>query len=112
MIYDKMLTRRRKLHAGGVFFTRRSINETKTGYDDCFFSLHSVSIKDITIKDTPVWQFGSVMEDVLVDGITILNNLLIRTVMNSLDGLGNVGMPLRYRAGMTVSLLPVLQRGR
>ena len=43
-----------------------------------FFHCNQVSIRDITVKDTPIWaiRFGY-CEDVLVDGITILNNLMI-----------------------------------
>jgi len=78
--YDKMLTRQKENYMPeGVFFTDGPIKrKPRPGMTLVFFHCNQVSIKDITVKDTPVWAIRfSYCEDVLVDGITILNNLLI-----------------------------------
>jgi hypothetical protein len=63
----------------GIFFTDGPIKRKQAPWMTIvFFHCNQVSIRDITVKDTPIWaiRFGY-CEDVLVDGITILNNLMI-----------------------------------
>jgi len=78
--YDKMLTRQKENYLPeGVFFTDGPIKrKPRPGMTIVFFHCNQVTIKDITVKDTPIWaiRFGY-CEDVLVEGISLLNNLMI-----------------------------------
>ncbi len=79
--YDKMVTRQKEDYLNeGVFFTDGPIKRkpTRPGNSIVFFHCTKIIIKDVTVLDTPVWaiRFGY-CEDVLVDGISILNNLMI-----------------------------------
>ncbi len=61
------------------FFTDGPIKrKPRPGMTIVFFHCNQVTIKDITIKDTPIWatRFGY-CEDVLISGISIQNNLMI-----------------------------------
>lgn len=61
------------------FFTDGPIKrKPRPGMTIVFFHCNQVTIKDITIKDTPIWatRFGY-CEDILISGVTILNNLMI-----------------------------------
>jgi polygalacturonase len=78
--FDKKFTRQKEGYMPeGMFFTdgplKRKISPWMT---IVFFHCNRISVRDITVKDTPIWaiRFGY-CEDVVVDGITILNNLMI-----------------------------------
>ncbi|HZG23487.1 MAG TPA: glycosyl hydrolase family 28 protein, partial [Chitinophagaceae bacterium] len=61
------------------FFTDGPIKrKPRPGMTIVFFHCNQVTVKDITIKDTPIWatRFGY-CEDVLISGISIQNNLMI-----------------------------------
>jgi polygalacturonase len=63
----------------GKFFTDGPIKRTGApGMTLVFFHCTKISLRDITIKDTPIWatRFGY-CENILIDGITILNNILV-----------------------------------
>lgn len=78
--FDKKLIRQKDGYMPeGLFFTDGPLKrKPRPGMTIVFFHCNHVSIKDITVKDTPIWaiRFGY-CDDVLVDGITILNNLMI-----------------------------------
>ena len=78
--FDKKYTRQKEGYMPeGIFFTDGPIKRKQAPWMTIvFFHCNQVSIRDITVKDTPIWaiRFGY-CEDVLVDGITILNNLMI-----------------------------------
>jgi polygalacturonase len=78
--FDRKYTRQKDQYMpSGEFFTDGPIKrKPRPGMSIVFFHCTQVTIKDITVKDTPVWamRFGY-CEDVVVSGITILNNLLI-----------------------------------
>lgn len=63
----------------GTFFTDGPIKRiAMPGMTLMFFHCSKVSITGITIKDTPIWATRfAYCEDLLIDGITILNNVLI-----------------------------------
>ncbi len=78
--YDKMLTRQKENYLPeGKFFTDGPIKrKPRPGMTIVFFHCNQVAIKDITIKDTPVWAIRlGYCEGVLIDGISLLNNLMI-----------------------------------
>lgn len=78
--FDRNFTRQKDQYLpAGKFFTDGPIKRLpRPGMTVVFFHCTQVTIKDITVKDTPVWaiRFGY-CEDVVVSGISILNNLLI-----------------------------------
>jgi polygalacturonase len=78
--FDRNMIRQRNDYMPeGKFFTDGPIKRTGApGMTIVFFHCTKISLRDITIKDTPVWatRFGY-CEDVLIDGITILNNILV-----------------------------------
>jgi polygalacturonase len=78
--FDKKYTRQKEGYMPeGQFFTDGPLKrKPRPWMAVVFFHCNQVSIKDITVKDTPIWaiRFGY-CEDVVVDGITILNNLMI-----------------------------------
>ena len=78
--FDRMVTRQKEGYLPeGKFFTDGPIKrKPRPGMTIVFFHCTQVTIKDIKIYDTPVWamRFGY-CEDVVVNGISILNNLLI-----------------------------------
>ena len=78
--FDRKYTRQQEEYMpAGAFFTDGPIKrEPRPGMSIVFFHCTQVSIRGITVKDTPVWaiRFGY-CEDVVVSGISILNNLLI-----------------------------------
>lgn len=78
--FDKNLTRQKENYMpNGVFFTDGPLKrKPMPGMTIVFFHCTKVSITDITICDTPVWatRFGY-CDDLLIDGITIQNNILI-----------------------------------
>jgi polygalacturonase len=78
--FDRMLTRQKENYLPeGVFFTDGPAKrKPRPGMTIVFFHCNQVTIKDITVKDTPIWAIRfSYCEDVIVNGITLLNNLLI-----------------------------------
>ncbi len=78
--YDRLLTRQKENYLpDGVFFSDGPIKrKPRPGMTIVFFHCNQVTIKDITVKDTPVWAIRfSYCEDVLVDGISLQNNLMI-----------------------------------
>jgi len=78
--FDRNFTRQKNVYLPeGEFFTDGPIKRKEMpGMTIVFFHCTKVTIKDITIRDTPVWaiRFGY-CEDVRVDGISLQNNLLI-----------------------------------
>jgi len=78
--FDKSRTRQKENYMPeGTFFTDGPLKrKPMPGMTIVFFHCTKVSVTGITIKDTPVWatRFGY-CEDVLIDGITILNNILV-----------------------------------
>jgi len=78
--FEKNRTRQKENYMpDGTFFTDGPIERLKApGMSLVFFHCTKVSITGITIKDTPVWatRFGF-CEDVLIDGVTIRNNVLV-----------------------------------
>ena len=78
--FDKSRTRQKENYMPeGIFFTDGPLKrKPMPGMTIVFFHCTKVSVKGITIKDTPVWatRFGY-CEDLLIDGITISNNVLI-----------------------------------
>ena len=78
--FDKNRTRQKENYMpNGVFFTDGPLKrKPMPGMTIVFFHCTKVSITDITIRDTPVWatRFGY-CDDLLIDGITIQNNILI-----------------------------------
>lgn len=78
--FDRMLTRQKENYLPeGAFFSDGPIKrKPRPGMTIVFFHCNNVTIKDITVKDTPVWAIRfSYCENVIVNGITLLNNLLI-----------------------------------
>jgi len=78
--FDRNYTRQKDRYLPeGVFFTDGPVKrKPRPGMTIVFFHCNQVAIKDITVIDTPVWAIRfSYCEDVLVDGISLLNNLLI-----------------------------------
>lgn len=78
--YDRMKTRQKENYlADGIFFTDGPIKrKPRPGMTIVFFHCNQITVKDITVKDTPVWAIRfSYCEDVLVEGISLQNNLLI-----------------------------------
>jgi polygalacturonase len=78
--FDKKLIRQKEGYMpDGIFFTDGPLKrKPRPGMTIVFFHCNHVSLKDITVKDTPIWaiRFGY-CDDILVEGITILNNLMI-----------------------------------
>lgn len=78
--FDKNRTRQKQGYMPeGTFFTDGPLKrKPKPGMTIVFYHCTKVSIKGITILDTPSWatRFGY-CDDLLIDGITILNNILI-----------------------------------
>ena len=78
--YDLNYTRQKeKYFPKGIFFTDGPIKRKQPpGMTIVFFHCNQVTIKDVTVKDTPIWaiRFGY-CENVLVEGISLLNNIMI-----------------------------------
>jgi polygalacturonase len=78
--FDKKFTRQKERYLPeGLFSTDGPLElKPRPGMTIVFFHCNKVTIKDITVKDTPIWAFRfGYCEDVLVEGITIQNNLMI-----------------------------------
>lgn len=78
--FDKKYTRQKEGYMPkGKFYSDGPIKrKPKPGMTVTFYHCSHVRIQDITIKDTPDWAIRlGYCEDVNVDGITILNNLMI-----------------------------------
>lgn len=78
--FDRSVIRQRENYMKeGAFFTDGPVKRiSMPGMTIVFFHCTKVSLTGITIKDTPIWatRFGY-CEDVLIDGITIQNNVLV-----------------------------------
>lgn len=78
--YDKSRIRQKENYMPeGTFFTDGPVKRiAMPGMTVVFFHCTNVSVTGITIKDTPIWatRFGY-CDGLLIDGITILNNVLI-----------------------------------
>lgn len=78
--FDKNVIRQKEGYMPeGIFFTDGPLKrKPRPGMTIVFFHCNHVSIKEITVKDTPIWaiRFGY-CDDILVTGITIINNLMI-----------------------------------
>jgi len=78
--FEKSRTRQKENYMPeGTFFTDGPLKrKPMPGMTIVFFHCTKVSVTGITIKDTPVWatRFGY-CDDVLIDGITIANNILV-----------------------------------
>ncbi len=78
--FDRSVIRQRENYMKeGTFFTDGPVKRiSMPGMTLVFFHCTKIVLKDITIKDTPVWatRFGY-CEDVLIEGITIRNNILV-----------------------------------
>ena len=78
--FDRMATRQKEGYLPeGKFFTDGPIKrKPRPGMTIVFFHCNDVTIKDITVYDTPVWaiRFGY-CEGVVVTGVSIFNSLLI-----------------------------------
>jgi polygalacturonase len=78
--FDRMLTRQKENYIPeDQFQTDGPIKrKPRPGMTVVFFHCNQVTIKDITVMDTPVWAIRfSYCEDVLVEGISLQNNLMI-----------------------------------
>jgi len=78
--FDRKYTRQKQGYLPeGTFFTDGPIKrKTTPGMTIVLFHCNQVTIRDITVLDTPLWAIRfSYCEDVLVEGITLQNNLLI-----------------------------------
>ncbi|MDP2337018.1 MAG: glycosyl hydrolase family 28 protein [Bacteroidota bacterium] len=78
--FDRKIIRQKEGYMPeGTFFTDGPLKRKQMpGIAIVFYHCNHVSIKGITIKDTPVWATRiGYCEDVLIDGISILNNLMI-----------------------------------
>ena len=78
--FDKSRTRQKENYMPeGTFFTDGPLKRiAMPGMTIVFFHCNNVSVTGITIRDTPIWatRFGY-CDGVLIDGITILNNILV-----------------------------------
>jgi len=78
--FDRSVIRQKENYMPqGTFFTDGPVKRiSMPGMTIVFFNCTRVSLTGITIKDTPIWatRFGY-CEDVLIQGITILNNVLV-----------------------------------
>jgi polygalacturonase len=78
--FEKDLTRQKQDYMpDGEFYTDGPIKRLpKPGMTITFYHCSQVRLKDFILKDTPSWAIRlAYCDDVLVDGISILNNLLI-----------------------------------
>jgi len=78
--FDRNLTRQKQGYMPeGEFYSDGPIKRRpKPGMTITFYHCTHVSLKDFTLKDTPSWAFRlAYCEDVYVDGLTILNNLMV-----------------------------------
>ena len=78
--FDKQVVRQREGYMPeGTFFTDGPIERKRApGMTITFYHCTSVTLKDITIRDTPVWAIRfAYCDDVLVEGISIYNNLMV-----------------------------------
>ncbi len=78
--FDKSLTRQKDGYMPeGVFFTDGPIERIDApGMTITFYHCNRITLKDFTLKDTPVWATRlAYCDDVLVSGISILNNLMV-----------------------------------
>lgn len=75
----KVIRQKEEYMPQGVFFTDGPLERKHApGMSIIFFHCNHVSIKDITVKDTPIWAFRfGYCDDVVIRGITILNNPMI-----------------------------------
>lgn len=78
--FDRKLIRQKDEYMPDGIFCSDGPLERKScpGMSIVFFHCNHISLKGITVRDTPIWaiRFGY-CEDVVVEGITILNNLMI-----------------------------------
>jgi polygalacturonase len=78
--FEKNRTRQKESYMPeGTFFTDGPVKRiSMPGMTIVFFNCTRVSLTGIIVKDTPIWaiRFGY-CEDVLIDGITIQNNVLV-----------------------------------
>lgn len=78
--FDRLRTRQGEGYLPeGEFYTDGPIKRLpKPGMTLAFFHCNQVSLQGFTLKDTPSWAVRlAYCDDALVDGITILNNLLV-----------------------------------
>ena len=78
--FDKSRTRQKENYmTEGTFFTDGPLKrKPNPGMSIVFFHCSQVTVTGVTIKDTPSWAMRlGYCEGVLIDGITIQNNLLI-----------------------------------
>ena len=78
--FNKALTRQKEGYMPeGTFFTDGPIERIDApGMTITFYHCNQVTLKDFTLKDTPVWATRiAYCDDVLVTGISILNNLMV-----------------------------------
>jgi polygalacturonase len=78
--FDRHLVRQRQAYQPeGTFHSDGPVKRTKApGMTLTFYHCSNVKIQHITIKDTPVWAVRlAYCEDVLVQGVTIRNNLMV-----------------------------------
>jgi hypothetical protein len=78
--FDRKLTRQKeKYMPEGEFYSDGPIKRLpKPGMALTFYHCSQVRLKDFTLKDTPSWAVRlAYCDDVLVDGISILNNLMV-----------------------------------
>ncbi|HEV7350036.1 glycoside hydrolase family 28 protein [Telluribacter sp.] len=77
--YPALTRQKEKYMKESPFFTDGPLKrKPRPGMTIVFFHCNQVTIKDITIKDTPIWatRFGY-CEDVLISGVSIMNNPMI-----------------------------------
>ena len=78
--FDRSVIRQKENYMReGIFFTDGPVKRiSMPGMTIVFFNCTKVSLTGITIKDTPIWATRfAYCDDVLIDGITIQNNVLI-----------------------------------
>ena len=78
--FDRSVIRQKESYMPeGIFFSDGPIKRiSMPGMTMVFYNCTRVSITGITIKDTPIWATRfAYCDDILIDGITIQNNVLI-----------------------------------
>lgn len=78
--FERSLTRQKEEYMkDGTFFSDGPVKRiSMPGMTIVFFHCTGVTISGITVKDTPIWAIRlGYCEDVLIEGITIRNNILI-----------------------------------
>jgi polygalacturonase len=78
--FDKQKIRQKENYMpDGIFYTDGPIErKASPGMTITFYHCSTVVLKDITIKDTPIWAVRfAYCDDVLVAGVSIYNNLMV-----------------------------------